>query len=178
MLSGNLFGTKPISTFRHLLLILVHYTKFTKKIKTMFFSNDRTKLRRAYFDIWQKTIKKLPMEPMEQLISQVISEHPEYHKMFANEKALNKEFFSETEENPFMHMGMHLAIREQIATNRPEILSVCYNTLCNKLGGSHQAEHQMMECLTEMLWNAQKNNTAPDELAYINCLKKVSDIKI
>jgi len=143
----------------------------------MFFSNDRTKLRQAYFDIWQKTINKQPLEPMEQLISLVIAEHPEYHKMFANQKALERDFFAEQEMNPFMHMGMHLAIREQIATNRPEMLSVCYNNLCNKLGSAHDAEHQMMECLTEMIWNAQKNNSAPDEQAYLNCLKKLADIK-
>ena len=143
----------------------------------MFFSNDRTKLRRAYFDIWQKSIKKETLEPMEMLISQVISEHPEYHVMFANEKALHKDFFAEAEVNPFMHMGLHLAIREQVATNRPEMMATCYNTLCNKHGNSHDAEHQIMECLTEMLWNAQQNNTAPDELGYINCLKKLANIK-
>ena len=143
----------------------------------MFFSNDRTKLRRTYFDIWQKTLKKQPLEPMEQMISQVINEHPEYHPMFANEKALNKEFFSETEANPFMHMGLHLAIREQIATRRPEILAVCYNSLCTKFGNSHDAEHQIMECLTEMLWTAQQKNAPPDEVHYINCLKKLADIK-
>ena len=143
----------------------------------MFFSNDRSKLRQAYFDIWQKTINKLPMEPMELLISDVIAEHPEYHKMFENKKALERDFFAEQEMNPFMHMGMHLAIREQIATNRPEMLAVCYNNLCNKLGSAHDAEHQMMECLTEMLWNAQKNNSAPDEAAYLDCLKKLADIK-
>lgn len=144
----------------------------------MFFSNDRTKLRRTYFDIWQKTIKKQPMEAMEQLISQVISEHPEYHIMFANETALNKEFFAENEINPFMHMGLHLAIREQIATNRPPIMATCYQALCKKHGNSHDAEHQIMECLTEMLWNAQQNSAAPDEQAYINCLKKLADIRI
>lgn len=143
----------------------------------MFFSNDRTKLRQAYFDIWQKSLNKQPLEPMELLISQVIAEHPEYHVMFKNKKALERDFFAEQEMNPFMHMGMHLAIREQIATNRPEMLSVCYNSLCNKLGSAHDAEHQMMECLTEMLWNAQKNNSAPDEAAYLDCLKKLADIK-
>jgi len=144
----------------------------------MFFSNDRSKLRRAYFDIWQKTLNKQTLDPMEQIISQVISEHPEYHKMFANEQALNKEFFAENEVNPFMHMGLHLAIREQLSTNRPQVLSSCYNTLCTKHGNSHDAEHQIMDCLTEMLWNAQQNNSAPDEAAYINCLKKLANIKL
>ncbi|MDH5393745.1 MAG: DUF1841 family protein [Gammaproteobacteria bacterium] len=142
----------------------------------MFFSNDRSKLRQAYFDIWQKTIKKQPLEPMEKLISVVISEHPEYHAMFANKKALDKEFFAENEANPFMHMGLHLAIREQLSTNRPEILATCYNALCEKHTNSHDAEHQIMQCLTEMLWNAQQNNAAPDEQAYIRCLKKLAAI--
>lgn len=142
----------------------------------MFFSNDRTKLRQTYFDIWQKTLNKQTLEPMELLISNVIREHPEYHAMFANKQALGKEFFSENEVNPFMHMGLHLAIQEQLATNRPEILSTCYNFLSIKLGNSHDVEHQIMDCLTEMLWNAQKNNMAPDEAHYINCLKKLANI--
>lgn len=142
----------------------------------MFFSNDRQKLRQTYFDIWQKTLNKQPLEPLETLISEVIAEHPEYHPMFQDKNSLHKDFFAEAgQDNPFLHMGLHLAIREQIATNRPQSILSCYNNLCVSQGGSHEAEHRMMECLAEMIWSAQKNNKAPDEQAYMACLNKISE---
>ena len=70
-------------------------------------------------------------------------------------------------------MGMHLAIREQVSTNRPAGIRDVHARLASKLGDAHQAEHAMLECLGEALWQAQRNNTLPDETAYLESLNRL-----
>ncbi|MDH5483615.1 MAG: DUF1841 family protein [Gammaproteobacteria bacterium] len=134
------------------------------------FGNDRNQMRRAYADAWYKFQQGQPLQPLEQQIAEVISEHPEYHKLLNNIEA---DFFPEAgETNPFLHMGMHLAIREQMSTNRPMGIINCFQLLTKKTSDSHGAEHEMMECLGEALWQAQRNGSLPDEAAYLACLKQ------
>ena len=134
------------------------------------FGNDRNALRKAYADAWKKFNLGQALTPLEQQIAEVIKEHPEYHGSLEN---LDQEFFPEAgQTNPFLHMGMHLGLREQLATNRPTGIREIYQTLTQKYRSSHEAEHDMMECLAEAMWLAQRNNTMPDEAAYLNCLKK------
>ncbi len=140
----------------------------------MIFGNDRNQLRKAYADAWHKFQNSLPMEPLEQQIAAVIKEHSEYHHLLNN---LDSDFLPEMgESNPFLHMGMHLALREQISTNRPSGINDCYQALILKTQNPHEAEHQMMECLGEALWLAQRQGTMPDEYAYLECLRKLAGI--
>lgn len=139
------------------------------------FGNDRNQMRRAYADAWQKFQQGQPLQPLEQQIAEVIREHPEYHKLL---NKIESDFFPESgETNPFLHMGMHLAIREQMSTNRPAGIINCFQSLTSKAGDSHDAEHEMMECLGEALWQAQRNGTLPDETAYLACLKQRAENK-
>jgi hypothetical protein len=84
---------------------------------------------------------------------------------------LNKDYTPDAgKTNPFLHMGLHLGIREQIATNRPLGISSIYAALTAKIGDAHLAEHRMIDCLAETLWEAQGQNTAPDEQKYLDRL--------
>jgi len=141
----------------------------------MLFGQDRNQLRKVYFQSWQKFKNKQPMEPMESLIASLINQHPEYHDFFSqSEQNQAKDFTPEMgQSNPFLHLGMHISIHEQLGTQRPAELSTLYQSLCKKLGESHAAEHQIMECLGEMLWTAQRDDQAPDESRYIECVKKL-----
>ena len=115
------------------------------------------------------------MEPLESLIANVIGQHPEYHAMLQSEDALEKDFTPEQgQSNPFLHMGMHISLAEQISTDRPAGIRDTYQKIRNKLGDAHAAEHHMMECLGLALWEAQQQNRAPDEQAYLECLKKLA----
>ncbi len=141
----------------------------------MLFGNDRTQLRRIYFQSWAKHQQKQSMEPMEVIIANVISQHPEYHAFFDDaEKNQDKDFTPEMgKTNPFLHLGMHIAIHEQIATRRPPGIEQLYQSLCNKLVDNHDAEHKMMDCLGAMMWQAQRENSTPDETTYLECIKKL-----
>ncbi len=139
----------------------------------MLFTQDREKLRRFYLETWQKAQQKLPLEPLEEQLIDVVKMHPEYHKLLdADEKTLGREWLPEMgETNPFLHLGMHLAIREQLATDRPVGIRDLTRSLLQKLKDGHETEHQMMECLGEMLWQAQRERKEPNETGYMNCLR-------
>jgi hypothetical protein len=126
-----------------------------------------------YLDAWRKFSARQPLEPLEAQLAAVIAEHPEYLEWIeAGEQAIAAEFSPESgRQNPFLHMGLHLAIREQVATNRPAGIADIHTTLSKKLGDAHKAEHAMLEALAETLWESQRNNRAPDEHAYLDRLR-------
>ncbi len=136
----------------------------------MIFGQDRNELRKMYADTWQKRCDKIPLTPLEAQIADVIEWHPEYHADVMSDE-LNKDYTPDAgKTNPFLHMGLHLGIREQIATNRPSGITSIYSTLTARIGDAHLAEHRMIDCLAETLWEAQSQNTAPDEQKYLASL--------
>lgn len=143
----------------------------------MFFGQNREQLRRFYLQAWRNHLEGRPIEPLEGMIIDVITLHPEYQDLLADEeRALSADYSPEKgQSNPFLHMGMHLAIREQLSTRRPDGINAAYEALQKRSGDRHQAEHAMMECLGEAMWQAQRNNTLPDEAAYLACLQSLAN---
>ncbi|VAW88584.1 FIG00433688: hypothetical protein [hydrothermal vent metagenome] len=141
----------------------------------MIFSQNRDELRQFYISSWEKYRNKQPLEALESQIGEVVALHPEYHAFLEKgEDTLAKDFSPELgESNPFMHMGLHLGIREQLSVNRPTGITNIYTRLMQKHNDVHRTEHAMMECLAEMIWQAQRSGTAPDEQRYLEQLKKL-----
>ncbi|RDH81516.1 MAG: DUF1841 domain-containing protein [endosymbiont of Galathealinum brachiosum] len=138
------------------------------------FGNDRNQLRKMYKTAWEKFQQQTILTPLEIQITDVIKEHPEYHDFVLQ---LDKDFLPESgETNPFLHMGLHLGLREQLATNRPQGITDIYQRLIKIKGSAHDAEHSMIECLAEAMWSSQANNTPPDEAKYLLSLKKLLQI--
>ena len=140
------------------------------------FVNDRDNARQFFFLVWNKYHQQdTQLEPLEQLVLSVILEHPEYQKFLENqEDGLQQDFTPEMgTSNPFLHMGMHIALKEQVSTDRPAGIAAIYTDLMAKLDSSHELEHKMMECLGEALWTAQRNQALPDEQAYLSSLRKL-----
>jgi hypothetical protein len=138
------------------------------------FSNDRNELRKIFHDSWKSKQAGATLDALQQMIVGVIEQHPEYHQLLESVDNLNKDYDpAQGETNPFLHMSMHIALIEQISTNRPDGIRLYHQQLTQSLGSAHAAEHQMMACLSETIWQAQRNNTAPDEAAYLGCLKNL-----
>jgi hypothetical protein len=139
----------------------------------VFSGQNREQMRRMYLDAWRKFTLRAPLEPLEAQLAAVIAEHPEYVTWLeSGEKALTAEFTPEAgRQNPFLHMGLHLAIREQVATDRPAGIAEVHQKLSARLGDPHAAEHAMLEALAEALWDAQRNGRPPDEQAYLERLR-------
>jgi hypothetical protein len=139
------------------------------------FGQSREEMRRLFIDSWNKHLTKIPMEPIEERVAAVIAEHPEYHPLLEKaDAALSRDYLPEFgETNPFLHMAMHIALREQLSSNRPQGIADIYRRLLVKHGHPHEVEHRMAECLGETLWHAQRENKLPDEAAYLECLQRL-----
>ena len=139
----------------------------------MIFSQDRSELRRLWMDAWQKRLAGTPTSPLEAQIADVIELHPEYQAAVTADD-IDRDYTSEERAvNPFLHMGLHLAIREQVATDRPGGIAAVYQSLLARHGDLHAAEHAMIDVLGETLWVAQSKNCAPDEQQYLEKLKRL-----
>ncbi len=137
----------------------------------MIFGQDRRELRKMYADAWQKHMDGMPLSPLQSQIADVIAQHTEYHGAVTGDD-LDKDYTPAAgQTNPFLHMGLHLGIREQAATDRPVGIAKVYEALATRMGDRHAAEHQMIECLAETLWEAQSQNCAPDEERYLERLR-------
>lgn len=137
----------------------------------MFFGNNTHDIRTVYFSSWQKHLQQQPVTPLEQQVIRVILDHPEYHALFeASNPDTDKAYFPELgESNPFLHLGLHLALRDQVVTDRPAGFVRIYQQMLahypNK--SPHDVEHLLMEPLAECLWHAQRSRAMPNEQSYL-----------
>lgn len=136
------------------------------------FNPSRDQARRLFFDTWRKYRAHEALSGMETLVIGVILQHPEYHSMLDKpEQYLERDYAPEQgETNPFLHMSIHLAIEEQLSIDQPVGVKARYQSLLEKTGDAHAAQHEVMDCLAEMIWQAQRNQTPPDPELYLNCL--------
>jgi hypothetical protein len=138
------------------------------------FGQDRNELRQMYADAWHKRRYGQPASPLEALIADVIEIHPEYHADVTSED-LDRDYLPDGgKTNPFLHMGLHLAIREQVATDRPAGIAAIHRELSARIGDPHESEHAMIEALAETLWEAQSRNLPPDEQEYLERLRRIT----
>jgi Domain of unknown function (DUF1841) len=137
----------------------------------------REQLRQAYADAWRKRRAQAPLTALEASIADVIALHPEYHLLLDDPAAaLAYEPSAEDgQENPFMHMGLHLAVREQLSIDRPAGVRDLYRRLQLRLADAHAAEHALMQALGEALWDAQRAGQAPDERQYLALARRRLD---
>ena len=141
----------------------------------MIFGNDRNRMRSYFCEVWARHSQGEALDALGRMVVAVIAEHPEYHALLARaDVAIEAEFTPETgHTNPFLHLAMHLAIREQLGTDRPGGIASAHGRLAARFG-AHEAEHRIMECLGEALWVAQRERAAPDERAYLACVQRLS----
>jgi hypothetical protein len=138
------------------------------------FGQNREELRRFFQTSWQKRLGGQPLQPLEQLVAQVVEQHPEYHVYLSDAEQLDRDFTPEQgQTNPWLHMGMHITLAEQLGTDRPAGIRGSYQQIVARFGDQHAAEHAMMDCLGVALWEAQRAGAAPDERGYLECLKKL-----
>jgi hypothetical protein len=144
------------------------------------FAPSRDEARRFLFETWAKYRREEPIAGLEAVALQVILAHPEYHVLLDDpDRFLARDYGPEGGEmNPFLHMSLHLAIEEQLSIDQPRGLRERYDRLNARLGSEHDAKHALLECLGEMLWQAQRNSQAPDERMYLECLDRKAGVRI
>ena len=136
------------------------------------FNPSRDQARQFLIDAWAKRRNRLPGTPMDTLAADLVALHPEYHALLEAEDALTREWTPEHgETNPFLHLSLHLAIEEQLSIDQPPGIRAACQELARRLG-EHEAHHQVMECLGQMIWSSQRTGLPPDTAAYIECVRR------
>jgi len=138
------------------------------------FNPTRDQVRRFLIEAWRKRREGLPAEPLETLAGDLIVQHPEYHIVLEDgEAALAREWMPEGgESNPFLHLSLHLAIEEQLSIDQPPGIRHLFGQLCTRHGERHAAAHQLIDCLAEAVWQAQRHGQPIDVTAYFDCLQQ------
>jgi Domain of unknown function (DUF1841) len=138
------------------------------------FTPTRDEARHFLFDAWRKHRAGLPASPLERQAAGLIAIHPEYHAMLdAPEQHLDRDYVPEGGAvNPFLHLSLHLAVAEQIAIDQPPGIRAEFERLQSARGDAHAALHAILECLGEVVWQAQRTNSAPDGALYLECLAR------
>ena len=113
------------------------------------------------------------MTPLESLAADWIAEHPEHHGDLADlDAALAAVYDVEAgRTNPFLHLAMHLSISEQLSIDQPRGIRQAVELLAARRGSMHEAQHEAMECLGEMMWTSQRSGLPPDGEKYIDCVQ-------
>ena len=138
------------------------------------FNPSRDQARDFFFDVWAKSQANTPLTGLESMALAVILEHPEYHPVLAEpERYRDHEWKPEGgETNPFLHLSMHLAIQEQVSIDQPPGIRAAAESLARRKGSEHDARHDIMECLAEVIWQAQRNRAGFDNATYLDCLER------
>jgi uncharacterized protein DUF1841 len=138
------------------------------------FNPTRDQARAFMIDVWEKHRAGAALTPLESAMLAILLEHPEYHAVLEDrERYLDRDWKPEGgETNPFLHLSMHLAIDEQLSIDQPPGIRAAVEKLAARHGSMHDARHDVMDCLAEVIWQAQRNNAGFDNAAYLACLSR------
>jgi hypothetical protein len=138
------------------------------------FNPSQHDVRRFFCEAYRKDRANEILTPLEAIARDWIVQHPEYEAELSDlQAALEKDYSVERgQSNPFLHLSMHLSIAEQISIDQPPGIRAAYQALAHRLGSEHEAQHRIMECLGETIWNAQRSGLPPDSAAYLECVKR------
>jgi hypothetical protein len=138
------------------------------------FNPSQSDVRRFFCEAWRKHRAREPLTPLEAMALDWVEQHPEYHADLASaERALAADYGPATgRENPFLHLSMHLAIAEQLSIDQPPGIRAAFDALARRHDSAHRAAHEIIECLGETLWRAQRERLPPDGAAYLECIRR------
>jgi hypothetical protein len=136
------------------------------------FNPSREQVRAFFTDSWRKHLNNQVLTPLESMAIDWIEQHPEYHHELLREDSQNAEYTVEAgQTNPFLHLSMHLAISEQLSIDHPPGIRAAHDALAQKVG-PHDAAHEIMECLGEVVWEAQRLGRSFDNDTYLELIQR------
>jgi len=138
------------------------------------FQPSQADVRKFFCVVFAKWQTAQPMDALETLASQWVAEHPEYHADFSNEAAALEKMYDleDGKTNPFLHLSMHLSVSEQCSIDQPRGIRQAVELLTARRDSLHDAHHETMEALGQMIWESQRSGRPPDGLAYIDAVQR------
>ena len=140
----------------------------------MMFTPSQEDVRRFFCEAYAKQKAGSVLTPLEAMAADWIGQHPEYHGDLGDVEAAIAAAYDgrDGRPNPFLHLSMHLSISEQISIDQPRGIKQAYELLAAKRGSAHDAQHEVMECLGQMMWESQRSGRPPDGEGYIDCVRQ------
>lgn len=132
-------------------------------------------VRRFFCAVYDKNRNGQSMEPIEVIAAGWIAEHPQMHEALSDVAvalAGLTDADTDASSNPFLHLSMHLTISEQCSIDQPRGIRQAVELLTARRGDLHQAQHEVMEALGQMIWDAQRAGRVPDGMAYIDAVQR------
>jgi hypothetical protein len=138
------------------------------------FQPSQNDVRQFFCAVQAKQQQGQPMAPIEVLAAGWIAEHPEYRADLADVDAALAAVYTvgDGRTNPFLHLSMHLTISEQVSIDQPRGIRQAVELLAAKRNSLHEAQHEVMECLGEMIWASQRSGLPPDGHAYLDAVRR------
>ena len=138
------------------------------------FSPSQADVRRFFCSVYAKVQAGQVLEAIEIIASQWIDEHPEYHADLADADAAVARVYAENaaRTNPFLHLSMHLSVSEQSSIDQPRGIRQAVELLARRRGSLHDAHHEVMDALGQMLWESQRSGRPPDGAAYVDAVQR------
>ncbi|HEU4622500.1 MAG TPA: DUF1841 family protein [Burkholderiaceae bacterium] len=141
------------------------------------FNPNRDEVRQFFIETWRKSQANEILTPLETIAADWMREHPEYEPEFVADALARDYSIDQGRTNPFLHLAMHLSLTEQISIDQPKGIRAAIDALAARRGSLHDAHHDAMECLGEMLWTAQRSGQPPDGLAYVECVRRRAGLR-
>ena len=138
------------------------------------FDPSREQVRDTFFETWRKYRAGEPLSALQQTAAQLAAMHPEYHPLLEDpDTHIERDYRPEQGDvNPFLHLSLHLAVAEQLAIDQPPGIVAQFQRLRVARGDAHAALHAIVECLGEVIWQAQRTGAGPDANLYLECLAR------
>jgi len=140
------------------------------------FNPSRDEVRRFFCGAWDKHCAARPVTPLESVAIHWIERHPEYHALLTDlPAALAAEFPPEAgRSNPFLHLGLHLSLAEQLQIDQPPGIREAWAALRRACADEHEAAHRAIDALAETLWEAQRDRSPPSNERYLERLRRAA----
>ena len=138
------------------------------------FEPSQADVRRFFCSVYAKWQQAQPMDALETLASLWVAEHPEYHSDLSDVEAALARMYEvkDGQVNPFLHLSMHLSVSEQCSIDQPRGIRQAVELLSAKRNALHDAHHDAIEALGQMIWESQRRGRPPDGQAYIDAVQR------
>jgi uncharacterized protein DUF1841 len=142
------------------------------------YNPSRDQARQFLMEAWRKHREKQVLTPLEAMAVDIAGQHPEYRAVLEDPEALDRDFPPEAGSiNPFLHLSLHLAIEEQLSIDQPPGLRAAFEACAARHGERHAALHDVLECLGETIWTAQRDKAPLDGAAYLACVRRRAGLR-
>lgn len=123
-----------------------------------------------FLQAWKKHLQGSKLSDLESQVRDVLLLYPQYIS------ELNQDKTYPLEDNPYIQMGLHLTVWDQVRTNRPEGIRPWFLEAC-VANSQKEVEQLMLMVLRQTVYVSYQAGNLPCEQKYLNILKNSAKIK-